>query len=267
MTEEGTHDCISIHLEREISRNCTSPRTPSSARESTPVFLSSGTLATIIRDERGSRGRICSNEAAIADRGTDMCRDNVSDGTCSGNVKQTVNNDFDREESRIYQRHRCYTQSSEDGEIHISTFLGEESFKFNNVGTNQVDELNVSKESANRKRSFRIGRNRSRITPRRNSLPSRLSALSINELAGVIINNSATSTDVNSELPSSHNANYDSVSIELSPANFVAATPPPSYRSLIKQNLSDVPPSYECVTGLSLNIGQVCFLMGCSFYC
>ena len=269
MTEEDTRDCISIHLERAVgSRNCASPRTPRSTREKTPAFLSSGALATIIRNEGSSRERVCSNEAAIANRGADMCRDKVFDGTCSDNVKQTSNNDFDREESRIYQRHRFYTQSYEDGEIHISTFFGEESpFKFNNVRSNQDDELNVSKESTSSKRSFRIGPSRSRITPRRNSLPSRLSTLSISELAEVIINNNAAPTDVNNELPSSCNANNASVCIELSPANFVAVTPPPSYRSLIKQNLSDVPPSYECVTGLSLNIGQVCFPMGCSFYC
>ena len=38
-----------------------------------------------------------------------------------------------------------------------------------------------------------------------------------------------------------------------------AATPPPTYRSLIRHNLADIPPSYETVTGKVLNLGPVIY--------
>ena len=266
MSEEHTEACISRPLERSIvNGNCTNLRTARSASESTPACLSGGTIAILTGNEVALYGTFYSNDVAAASRVAHMKEGVAFDMVSSNVVKQTIDSEGPRSgssmcmESERCQQAQCFTNS----EPQIATpFGGAFTINVNGILANQ-DELISSKKRTDNKRSFRIGPKRSKIVPRRNSLPSRLSRLSISELAGMIIKNSAMPTGVSNRLPLNHLAT-ESCRIEL---GAVAVTPPPSYRSLTNQNISDSPPSYECVTGLNLNIGQVCFLMGCSFCC
>ena len=270
MNEKEARDCIPRHLETQMSGgNCASLRTGRSTCDNTPAFLSNGTLATITQNEASSHNDMCLNEVAVADGGTEMGRDITEDRVTVNTIKRAIDKESNRAEPRMCKktgRHQ-HMYSFDDRNVHISTFLGESSSVERNSSVASHQDLKNRIDCTSTKRSFRIGPNRSRIAPRRYSLPSCLSSLSVRELPEIVLTNEATTSGVRNILPSG-DFSHESCCIELSAANLIAAaTPPPSYRSLITHNLSDIPPSYECVTGLSLNIGQVSGRIGCSFCC
>lgn len=124
----------------------------------------------------------------------------------------------------------------------------------NNLNLAASDEENASIDGQKSTRSCKI-RNSYRIEPRRSSLPSCFLQLSVSELASMAYVKSSPRKVRDGPALNSR----ESYCAEVDAPNLMAVTPPPSYRSLVKQNLTDIPPSYESVTGLSLNVGQVCF--------
>ena len=252
MGEAEGRDLLSRPLERRIDDNgCTNLVSVKSACQKVPVCLSNGELATITcRDaycqDEGTIVNMCSNEDTIANRG--MLKDCViitnnesaelfSKSCGTGNVAEN-------QQSPIKGNHQIESETS----------LMQTSLVIPNNTVTSEEELNISRESTESYRSFKIKRKRGRIVPRSDSLPSCFSKISVNELTSMIYRFRATPTDVNNRPASSAEENC---CLELNASNLVAVTPPPSYRSLITHNLADVPPSYESVTGLSLHIGQV----------
>jgi len=249
MSEEHTEACISWPLERNIAtENCASLSIARSASESTPTCLSGGAIAILTGNEVTLYGTFYSNDVAAANRVTQI-RDGIAiDMVSSSVVKQSTNDEGPRPGSSMCtESERYQEQYIANSESQITTpFGGAFTINVNNILANQ-EEFISSKKRTDNKRSFRIGPKRSKIVPRRYSLPSRLSKLSIDELAQMAIKNSTMPIGV-----SNHHASESCCS----GLHAVAVTPPPSYRSLTNQNISDSPPSYECVTGLNLNIGQ-----------
>ncbi|XP_065063235.1 uncharacterized protein LOC135689809 [Rhopilema esculentum] len=113
-----------------------------------------------------------------------------------------------------------------------------------------AEELNTSVKKARSSCSLKRYRTKPKERQRSDSLPLYFANLSVADLTlPVYVNNS----------PSGHDDSVISDAPFLEQGisrNLVAVTPPPTYRSLIKQTLADIPPSYESVTGLSLNVAQ-----------
>eukprot|EP00112_Aurelia_sp_Birch-Aquarium-sp1_P007712 Seg1842.3 transcript_id=Seg1842.3/GoldUCD/mRNA.D3Y31 product="hypothetical protein" protein_id=Seg1842.3/GoldUCD/D3Y31 len=136
-----------------------------------------------------------------------------------------------------------------------------------NLAATSEEDFNDSNESSRKthssqsSRSFRIPRRTSNIItckPRSESLPFCFKSLSFTELTSPVYTNknfneivSNYQAPANQHLSSQTKLNIGNVIRSQAPM-----TPPPSYRSLTKQNLMDVPPLYEIVTGLSLNVAM-----------
>ena len=120
--------------------------------------------------------------------------------------------------------------------------------------------------SSHSSRSFRIPRRKSSTVtskPRSDSLPFCFKSLSFTELTSPVYTNKNI-TDVVSNYAAPTNQQHLPLQTKLNIGNTMKSqapmTPPPSYRSLTKQNIMDVPPLYEIVTGLSLNVAMVSFI-------
>ena len=112
-------------------------------------------------------------------------------------------------------------------------------------------------------RSFRIPRRKSstvRSKPRSDSLPYCFKSLSVTELTSPVYKNKNIN-DIVSNYEAPTNQQHLPLQSKLNIGNITRiqspVTPPPSYRSLTKQNIMDAPPLYEIVTGLSLNVAMV----------
>ena len=122
-----------------------------------------------------------------------------------------------------------------------------------------AEELNTSVKKARSSFSLKRYRTKPKERQRSDSLPLYFANLSVADLKLPVYVN---------KCPSGHDDSVisDAPFLEQGTSqNLVAVTPPPTYRSLIKQTLADIPPSYESVTGLSLNVAQVRYFVSCSF--
>ena len=138
-----------------------------------------------------------------------------------------------------------------------------------NLAVTSEEHLEDSNESPRKihssqsSRSFRIPRRKSspvKSKPRSDSLPFCFKSLSFTELTSPVYTNKNIN-DIVSNYEAPTNLQHLPLQSKLNIGNIIRsqapATPPPSYRSLTKQNILDVPPLYEIVTGLSLNVAMV----------
>lgn len=218
----------------------------------TPAFTGNVGAATLTCRQTSLPGDIYVNDNALECRGADIAR-HISTRRDTSQLQTNMELDKENKIWTCNEKEATFAFDNSNAPNEILSAL-DSIVVLSNTGASG-DEFNTSREGTRRNRSFKMRRNKCNITPRRGSLPSCFLQLSVHSLASMACN-SAPPKAGNDRLPDS---SAEACCIESDASNLAAVTPPPSYRSLIKQNLADIPPSYESVTGLSLNAGQVCF--------